>query len=150
MKIRYLVALLMIALMVGCATPKETTPTAPSTPPAAPSAPATPVQEPTTAPTETEPTQAPVSGDIVVTNAGFDPAEKTVEVGTTLAILSKEGNHKLTASGKSYPTTEEGTATQITFDKVGSVKIFDVFTKKSATIIVTEKAASDTVGQTAQ
>lgn len=143
MKVGYIVALLMIILIAGCATQKES---APAAPPAAPAAPETPpaVPEAPAAPeTPAEETPAVVEGDIVVTSAGFDPVEMEVVVGTTLAIKSAEGRHKLTVDGKTTQIIEEGAAADVTFDKVGKIRVFDIFTKKSAYITVTEEAAEE-------
>ena len=156
MRVRYIVALLVVVLMLGCATQQPTTPPASTQP-------ETPAETPAAAPAETPPAlpetpatpEAPaeVKGDIVITKAGFDPAEMTVKVGTTLAIKSAEGNHKLTVSGTTTPIIEEGSAYDVTFDKVGKIRLFDINTKKSAYITVTEQgaeAAAPEAGQVTQ
>jgi len=134
-KLRYVVALLMVFSLIGCAQPEA--PEAPDEP-AAPDAPDAPE------PIDEEPAEveAPVEGDLVVTSAGFDPAELTVEVGTTLTILSAEGRHKFTIAGTVSPIVEEGSAYDVTFDTVGEVKVFDILSKKTA--IVTVEAAETT------
>ncbi len=136
MKLGYIVALLIIVLMVGCAKQEEPAALPPAETPLVPEAQETPPLP--EAPAEEEP--AVVEGDIAVTSAGFDPAEMTVTVGTTLAIKSAEGKHKFTIAGTTTPIVEEGTAYDVTFDKAGEVRIFDIFTKKSAYITVTEEA----------
>ncbi|MBW2974365.1 hypothetical protein KY366_01485 [Candidatus Woesearchaeota archaeon] len=146
MRAAYIVALFMIVLMVGCAT-KQTEAPAAETPAAEAPAAETP-EAPAVAETPTE-AEAPavVEGDIVITSAGFDQAEMTVKVGTTLAIKSAEGVHQLTVSGIKTPITnlriEEGSAQEVTFDKVGKARIFDIFTKKSAYVTVTEETVSE-------
>lgn len=141
MKVRYFVALLMVLLLIGCAT--KTQPAAPATPttppPETPAAPPTPPTVPETS-APTTPTEAPkvAEGEITVTSAGFDPAETTVKVGATLSIKSTEGRHKLTVGGTTTPAIEEGSAYDVTFDKVGKIRVFDIFTKKSAYVTVIE------------
>ena len=132
----YIVALLMMVLMVGCATKEEAAPAAPSTPTGSDAAAD---EQPPAAPVEEE--AAPVvGGDVLVTSAGFDPDEMTVAVGTTLAVKSLDGRHKLTVDGVTTPFIEEGNAYDITFDEVGTVRVYDILTKKSAIVIVTEEA----------
>lgn len=136
MRVSYIVALLMIVLMVGCAT------TQPEAPPEAPAAPEAPPAAPEVPPVPEAPAApAVVEGDIVITSAGFDPAEKEVVVGTTLAIKSVEGKHKLTVDGKATPEIEEGTAYDVTFDTAKTIRIFDLYTKKWLIVTVTEEAA---------
>lgn len=134
MRISYIVALLVVLLMVGCAAKQ---PAAPVTPPAAPETPPAPPPAAETPTTET-PAAAPSAGEIVVTNAGFDPAESTAKVGDTVTIKAVEGKHKLTIGGASTPTIEEGSSYDVTLSKAGKTPIFDIITKKSAIITVTE------------
>lgn len=136
MRVSYIVALLMIVLIVGCAAP-ETPPAAPAEEPPTEEPPAVPA-EVSEIPAATPETPVAVKSEIIVTSAGFDPAELTVKVGSTLAIKSTEGKHRLTVGGKLVPTVEEGSATDVTFDKVGKIIVFDLSTKKSAIITVTE------------
>ncbi len=142
MKVSYIVALLMIVLMIGCATKEEAAPVAPVEP-------TVPAEEPPAAPTQpveevaAEEKVPVVVGDIVVTSAGFDPAEMTVTVGSMLTIKSSEGRHKLTVDGTTTDVIEEGAAVDVTFDEVGKIRVFDIFTKKSAYVTVTEEAAEE-------
>ena len=129
MKITYVVALLMIVLLVGCAAPPEV-PDEPA-PPEVPAVPEVPEEE-------VEVEVEVVTGDITVTNAGFDPAELEVPVGSVLTILAVEGRHQLTVDGKTVPAVEEGTGYDVTLDEAGEVRIFDILTKKTAIITVTE------------
>jgi len=122
MKISYILAILAIALMIGCAAPPEAPP---ETPP--PEAPAEEV---------VEEVEAPPVGEITVTSAGFDPAELTVAVGTTLTITATEGNHKLTIGGKLAPQIDEGTSYDVVLEEAGETRLFDLLTKKSAVITI--------------
>ena len=79
MKVSYIVALLMIVLIVGCAAP-ETPPAAPpAAPPATPAAPAAPAEE---APAETE---APVVSD--ANQAHIDRLKPVCERGSLQSCL---------------------------------------------------------------
>jgi len=141
MKITYIVALLMIVFMVGCATTQpEEAPAAPEEP--AEETPALP-EEPAEAPAEEAETPTVVEGDVIVTSAGFDPAEMTVPLGTMLTVVAGEGRHTLTVDGKSTPPIEEGTGYDITFDTAKTVRIWDLSSKKWLIVTVTEESAEE-------
>ncbi|MBW2989408.1 cupredoxin domain-containing protein [Candidatus Woesearchaeota archaeon] len=139
MKAIYMVALLMIVLMVGCATKQQEAPAAPEAPPAMPEA--TP-SAPGVMPTEAEempgvmPSGA-VETEVIVTNAGFDPAELEVAAGTKISLKVVEGRHKMTIDGSTTPVIEEGSSYEVTLEEAGEIRIFDIFSKKSAYITVT-------------
>ena len=134
MKIRYLLALLVIAMISACA---------PAEPPA--SEPVAPPPEPEPVVTEPEEVIEPVEPEgpemayVEVMYAGYDPTELTVKVGTVIEFTSIQGNHKLTANGKGQPSLEEGASQEITADKVGTLRIFDIFTKKTLSVEVVEE-----------
>ncbi|MBU0627704.1 MAG: hypothetical protein KKC75_00820 [Nanoarchaeota archaeon] len=140
MNIKYVVAILAIVLMIGCAAPQPAAPAA--EPPAAPAAEPPAMPEPPAADAPAEGAEAPaaVEGEIAVTKAGFDPAEMTVALGSIVTLNAVEGDHKFTIGGMSTPIVSEGTSYDATFDKVGKINIFDILTKKSAVITVTEQA----------
>ncbi|MDP7180446.1 MAG: hypothetical protein QF824_04205 [Candidatus Woesearchaeota archaeon] len=132
MKVRYLLALLVIAMISACApaeveTPEVTPPV--DTPPAAP--------EPTEV-VEPQPPE-PETVEVEVMYAGYDPSELTVLVGSTIVFKSIQGKHKLTVDGKGQPTLEEDTSQEVVADEVGSLRIFDIFTKKTMNIEVVEE-----------
>ncbi len=150
MRAWYIVALLMIVIISGCATKEGTTTPEKTTTSEAGTAEKTAEEETTEATEEvaeeetTEATEEVAEeetttseGDIFMTLSGFDPAETTTTVGSTLTLKAVEGDHLLTIGGKSTGKIKEGDTYEVTFDKEGKVKIFDVFTKKSATVTVT-------------
>jgi len=134
MKVRYIVALLAIFILVGCAA-KQTTPAATAPPAETPAA----IEQPAaTEPVQEEAAAPAAETEIAVKISGFDPSELTAVVGTKVSIKAVEGNHKFTIAGKSTETVAEGSSYELTLDNEGKVPIFDLFTKKSATIIVTK------------
>ena len=71
--------------------------------------------------------------------SGFDPAkEVAVKAGGIVTFRAVTGNHMLTINGKSLGKIEQGSVKEETFDKAGTYKVFDIFTKKSTTVVVTE------------
>jgi len=145
MKVWYIIGVLALLLFSGCAT-QTTEPTTP-----APTEPETTEPE-TTEPETTEPAveeepvpeeTAPAGEEVSVTSLGFEPSELTVEVGTTVIFKSVVGKHKLTVAGEASPNLEEGDVFEKTFDQAGSHRAFDIFTKKSATITVTEEEPAE-------
>ena len=138
MKISYIVAILAIIMLVGCATPQPAAPEEPAAPPEVPA------ETPPAVPDASAETVAEVQntaateGEIAITKAGFDPSELTVKIGSTLTLKAVEGDHKLTIGGASTPVIKEGTGYDAKFDKVGDIVIFDILTKKSAIVTVTE------------
>ena len=138
MRAWYIVALLMIVIISGCATKEGTTTPEKTTTSEAGTAEKTAEEETTEATEEVAEEETTTSeGDIFMTLSGFDPAETTTTVGSTLTLKAVEGDHLLTIGGKSTGKIKEGDTYEVTFDKEGKVKIFDVFTKKSATVTVT-------------
>ena len=137
MKLSYLiVGLVLAALIAGCAPKAETSPAEPTV------APITEVPE---VPAETAPAEvpaeaaAPATTEIGLLVSGFDPAkEVAVKAGGIVTFRAVTGNHMLTINGKSLGKIEQGSVKEETFDKAGTYKVFDIFTKKSTTVVVTE------------
>lgn len=139
MKLSYLiVGLVLVALIAGCAPKAETSPAAPAEAPAeVPEAPAEAPAE--TAPAEEAPAEAPATTEIGLLVSGFDPAKDVaVKAGGIVTFRAVTGNHMLTVNGKSLGKIEQGSVKEETFDKAGTYKVFDIFTKKSTTVVVTE------------
>ena len=155
MKFGYLMAILLVAatlVLAGCATPSGEGEGAPAEGEAEVPAEGegAPVEGEAEVPAEGEAEVAEGEGaampaattEIAVLAKGFDPAEDvTVNVGDTVTFRATEGKHMLTVGGHSLGTIEEGSVKEQTFDKAGTYKVFDIFTKKTTNVIVVAAAA---------
>ena len=160
MKIRYLlVAIMMVILLVGCASKQATT--SPSTVPTAPSAPQAPsvppqvpetqpATQPTTQPSTTETqTTAPsepsapvlaVGSEIVLTKEGFNPAEVTVAQGSKVVItVNDDRKHAISSINSDVfrsKSVSKGDIVEIPFEKTGEFNFLDVTFGKHLKVIV--------------
>jgi len=137
MKLSYLiVGLVLVALIAGCAPKAETSPAAPTGAPTTDVVPEAAETAPAEVPAEAA---APATTEIGLLVSGFDPAkEVAVKAGGIVTFRAVTGNHMLTINGKSLGKIEQGSVKEETFDKAGTYKVFDIFTKKSTTVVVTE------------
>lgn len=132
MKVSYIMAVLAILLLIGCAqttvTPTETAP------------PTAPAEEPVVEePAEVTPEVAEV--EILV--RGFDPEEVTVKKGTTVRWINTAAGTKIvTIEGKSSDRLESGDTYEKTFEEVGEYRVFDLFGKRWGKVIVVEELAA--------
>jgi len=131
MKIKYVVALLSVLLLaIGCA-PQEPEVTEPV------SAPEPVVTEPVATEPEVVVDEKPTGLDITLTKKGFSPDTLTVQSGTMVTFIAKEGRHRLSVGGEGISNTfQEGETAEYMFDQVGEWRVFDVVNKKSAYITV--------------
>jgi len=140
MRLGYIVALLMIVLMVGCATTQPAAPpAAPATPPAAPATPPAAPETPPAAPAEdAEPV---VDADIQILNRAFDPDELTVSSGSTVTWINMDESavHSLSIVGQGVICSrkQSGETCEYTFGEAGTYEIMDLINKFRGTIIVT-------------
>ncbi len=131
MKIGYIVAVLAIALLVGCAQTKpvsvETIPELPETIPEPPET----IPEP--------PVKEKEVTEIRIVVRGFDPEEVTVKKGTTVKWLNVvTGAKMLTGDIGASGRIESGSSFEYTFEEAGEYKIFDLFGKRWGKVTVTE------------
>src|SRR3989338_617719 len=119
MKISYLVAILAIILLVGCAqekaavTPAETEPEPPV------------VETPTTTvPVEEKPVETPKS-EIEVLVKGFEPAELTIKKGTTVKWVNTAPTVRILGGAVRSPSLKSGDTFEYTFDKAGEYTVIE-------------------------
>jgi len=145
MKLKFILAMLIVVLLIGCAKPQV----APE-----PVAPAPePVQPVAVEPTPVEPVQevvkpAPVEGvsldgvDVALSMAGFDPEEVTVKKGTSIIVKVVDSRrHAVTSKTNALFTSKQLTkedTTEIPLDMVGEFVFLDVTFGKRLTVTVTE------------
>ena len=139
-KIFFMIALLAVFGM-GCtqqATTQEAPAQAVQQPPQAVEAP---VEAVAPAPAPAAETSAPVEAsagvDINISDKGFDPDTLSIKAGQTVTFVVSQGKHKVTINGEALKDSiSEGQQAEYTFGKAGTYKVFDIFTKRSATINV--------------
>ena len=131
MKIGYVVAILAIILLVGCA---QTTPTPPVTPVETP--PVEPVVE--TPPVTTTTIAETPKGEIEILVKGFDPTELTVKKGTTVKWVNTAPAVRILGGNVRSPNLKSGDTFEYTFDKAGEYTIIEVLSKARGKVIVTE------------
>ena len=145
MKAIYVIAVLVVALIVGCAT-QTTQPTQPTAPadetPTAPQASNEPqdvVANDEVA--DTEEAEPAVGGDIKVLNKAFDPEELTVSAGSTVTWINTDETavHSLSITGKGTfcPRKKAGEKCEYTFEEPGTYEVMDLINKFKGTITVT-------------
>ncbi len=137
----FLVIALLAILVMGCtpqATKQEAPPQAAPQPPKVVKAPVEAVEPaPATGAEASAPEVNPSAVEVKVTDKGFDPDTLSIQVGQTVNFVVSQGKHKLTINGEALKDSiSEGQQAEYTFAKAGSVKVFDIFTKRSATINV--------------
>jgi len=137
MRVKYIVALLAILIMVGCATKQPEAP--PETPPVPPETPPESVEE---APAVEETVEEPVVGaDIKILNKAFDPEELTLSAGSTVTWINMDETtvHSISIVGKGVICSRKkaGETCGYTFEEAGTYEIMDLINKFKGTITVT-------------
>jgi len=147
MKIGYVVALLMIAFIVGCAAPK----TQPEAPAEEPTAEVEEPPEPTAAAIGEQPAEeikeVAIDADIQILSKAFDPGELTVSAGSTVTWINmdKAAVHSLSIIGKGVicQRKQTGETCEYTFEEAGTYEIMDLVNKFRGKVIVTGGEAEE-------
>ncbi len=153
MKIKYLLAIIMVVLLVGCAQKQATEPaetTQPEKPVAQPEAPAeetapeVPQEEaaPETEETTAEEMETPEGVDVTITRSGFKPEEVTVKKGGSLVLKVMDENRHAISSRDSdifrSASMVKGDITEIPLDTAGEFTFMDVVYGNRLIVTVTE------------
>ena len=143
MEIKYILVVLVVIMLSGCAAkapeqPGETitpdvTPPLEEQPPAEPSAPITPQETPVEE-------EKPVGGaaEVQILRAGFDPEELIVSAGTVVTWKNMDDRVHLVVlkGGKRRPRLSEGDIFEYKFEEAGTYQIVDVIFGFKGTVIV--------------
>ena len=160
MKVRHILALLVVLMLSGCAAentdqpaeggevapPAETEqpPEAPETPPVEPEVP------PEAPETPEEEEEVPVGADIQILRGGFDPEEFTVAPGSVVSFKNMDDrvHMVMVIGGERSPRLEAGDVFEHKFDEAGTYSVMDSVFGFKGTITVQGEEVSEEAPET--
>ncbi len=136
MEIKYILVVLVVIMLSGCAAKAPEQPGETVTPDVTP--PEVPPVEPEGPVEVEEPEVVGGAADVQILRAGFDPEELTVSAGTVVTWKNMDNRVHITllVGGERSPSLNEGDTFEYKFEEAGTYEIMDAVFKFKGTVIV--------------